>query len=104
VESLAEDFKLSAYGRQPLLFSLLFDLVGLFCVCFSCVFQVKCLPFKFGGLFYVMPYLRHSSSIVFLDTLGTMCHFSLGGGVDIYVLLFDCLCCLFLLKKKMLCC
>jgi hypothetical protein len=57
-----------------------------------------------GGLSYIMPYLHHSSSIVFLDTLGTMCY-SLGGGVDISVLLFDCLCCLFLLKKKkMLCC
>jgi hypothetical protein len=76
VESLAEDFKFSAYGRQPSLFSLLFDLV-----CFSCVFQVKCLPFKFKGAFsYVVPNLNHSSGIVFLGTLGTMCHFSLGVG------------------------
>ena len=34
------------------------------------------------------------------DTLGTMCHFSLGGRVDISVLLFDSLCCFSLVKKK----
>jgi hypothetical protein len=81
MESLAEDLKLSACGRHPSLFSLLLDLVYLFCFCFHCVFQEKCLPFKFGrALSYVMPDLRRSSSIVFLDTLGTMCHFSLGVG------------------------
>ena len=97
MESPAEDFKLIARGRQPSFFSLLFDLVCLFCF----IFQVKCLPFKFGGAFsYVVPDLCHSSGIVFLETLGTMCHFSLRGGVDIFVLLFDCMCCLFLFKKK----
>jgi len=44
------------------------------------------LPFKFGGAFcYVTLYLCHPIRIVFRVTLGTMCHFSLGGGVDIYV-------------------
>jgi hypothetical protein len=71
VESLAEDLKLSATGRQPSLFSLSFDLVCLFCFCFRCVFQVKCLSFKFGGAFsYVTSDLHRSSGIVFLDTLG----------------------------------
>ena len=58
MESLAENFKLSAYGRQPLSFySLSFDLVCLFCLC--CVFQYKCWLFKFGGAFsYVTPNLR----------------------------------------------
>ena len=79
MESLAEDYKLSACGRQPSLFSLLFDLVGLFWVCFLCVFQVKCNS-SLGERSYVMPDLRHSFGIVFLDILGTMCHFSLGVG------------------------
>ena len=62
-------------GGTPHYFSLLFDFV---CVVFVLVFQVKCLPFKFGGAFsYVLPNLHHSSGIVFLDILGTMCHFSL---------------------------
>jgi hypothetical protein len=44
-------------------------------------FQVKCLPFKFGGVSsYVSSDLHRSFSIVFLDTLGTMCHFSWGVG------------------------
>jgi hypothetical protein len=74
VTSLAEDVKLNACGRHPSLFSLSFDF-------FLFVFQVKCLPSKFRGAFsYVLPNLRHSSSIVFLGTLGTMCHFSLGVG------------------------
>jgi hypothetical protein len=35
-------------------------------VLFLCVFQVKCLPFKFGGAFsYVVPDLRLPSGIVF---------------------------------------
>jgi hypothetical protein len=77
--SLVEDVKLSACGRHPSLFSLSFDCVCLICFCF--VFQVKCLPSKFGRAFsYIFPNLRHSSDIVFLDTLGTMCHFSLGVG------------------------
>jgi hypothetical protein len=75
VTSLAEDVKLSACGRHPSLFSLSFDFVFFF----SFAFQVKCLPSKFGGAFsYILPNLHHSSSIVFLGTLGTMCHFSLG--------------------------
>jgi hypothetical protein len=44
-------------------------------------FQDKCLPFKFGGaFFYGTPDLHRSFGIVFLVTLGTMCHFSLGVG------------------------
>jgi hypothetical protein len=79
VTSLAEDIKLSTCGRHPSLFFLSFYSVCLICFCF--VFQVKCLPSKFGGAFsYVLPNLCHSSGIVFLDTLGTMCHFSLGVG------------------------
>jgi hypothetical protein len=79
VTSLAEDVKLSACGRYPSLFFLSFDFVYLICFCF--IFQVKCLPSKFGGVFsYILPNLRPSYGIVFLDTLGTMCHFSLGVG------------------------
>jgi hypothetical protein len=49
--------------------------------CFCCVFQYQCLPFKFGGAFsYIVPDLHHIFGIVFLVTLGTMCHFSLGVG------------------------
>jgi hypothetical protein len=37
------------------------------------------LPSKFGGAFsYDLPHLRHPSGIVFLGTLGTLCHFSVG--------------------------
>jgi hypothetical protein len=79
VTSLVEDVKLSTCRRQPSLFSLSFDFVYLICFCF--LFQEKCLLSKFGGMFsYVLPILRHSSSIVFLGTLGIMCHFSLGVG------------------------
>jgi hypothetical protein len=79
MKSLAKNFKLSFCGRQPSLCSLSFDLVCLFCFYFCCIFQVKCLPFKFRGEFsYVTSDLCRSSGIVFLDTLGTMCHFSLG--------------------------
>jgi hypothetical protein len=72
---------LALVGGTPHYFSCNLILFVCFVFFFSCVFQVKCLPFKFGGAFsYVMPNLRHSSGIVFLDTLGTMCHFSLGVG------------------------
>jgi hypothetical protein len=69
-------------GGNPHYFSLFFDLVSPLCfVLFLCVFQVKCLPFKFGeAFFYVVPDLHHPAGIVFLVTLGTMCHFSLGVG------------------------
>jgi hypothetical protein len=75
VESLAEDFKLSACGRQPSLFCVFMCYLISFVqfVLFLCVFQVECLPFKFGGTFsYVMPDLRHPAGMVFLITLGTM--------------------------------
>jgi hypothetical protein len=66
---------LALVGNTPHYFPCLLILF----VCF--VFQVKCLPFKFGGAFsYVLPNLHLSSGIVFLDTLRTMCHFSLGVG------------------------
>ena len=73
-------------GGNPHYFSLLFNLVGPFCfVLFLCVFQVMCLPFKFGGAFsYVVPDLCHPVGIVFLVTLGTMCHFSLGVGLTYF--------------------
>jgi hypothetical protein len=68
IESLAEDYKLSAYGRQPIVpfsFCCHFDLVFLFCLCCYCVFQEICLPFKFGGVFsYITPNLRRPSSIL----------------------------------------
>jgi hypothetical protein len=51
-------------------------------VCHSCL----------GERSYVMPDLRHSFGIVFLDTLGTMCHFS----SLVFVILFVSLYCLFL--------
>jgi hypothetical protein len=77
--SLVEDVKLSACGRHPSFFSLFFDFVYLICCCF--VSQEKCLPSKFAGtISYILPILTHSSSIVFLGTLGRMCHFSLGVG------------------------
>ena len=38
-ESLSEDFKLSACGRQPSLFSLLIDLVCLLCFVFHVFFR-----------------------------------------------------------------
>jgi hypothetical protein len=81
MESLAEDLKLSACGRQPLFFSKSFDLICLFC--FVCVvfFRNKCLLFKFEEAFsYVTPDLSHPFGIVCLNTLGTMCHVSLGVG------------------------
>jgi hypothetical protein len=66
VESLAEDFKLSACGRQPSLFFLCYLTSFVHFVLFLCVFQVKCLPFKFGGAFsYVVPDLHLPSGIVF---------------------------------------
>jgi hypothetical protein len=75
VASLAEDVKLNACGRHPSFFPYVLILF----VCF--VFQVKCLQFKFGGAFsYILPNLLHSSGFLFLDTLGIMCHFSLGVG------------------------
>jgi hypothetical protein len=78
MESLAEDLKLSACGRQPSFFSLSFDLI---CFVLFVFVRNKCLLFKFGEAFsYVTPDLRRPFSIVFLATLGTMCHFSLGEG------------------------
>jgi hypothetical protein len=95
VTSLAEDVKLSTCGRHSSLFLLSFDFV----ICF-CFFQVKCLPPKFGGAFsYVLPNLHHPSGIVFLGTLGTLCHFWCGGRVDTitflceYLLFFVHICC-----------
>ena len=71
---------LALVGGNPHYFPCYLILVCLFCFCY-CVFQVKCLSFKFEGvLSYAMPDLRRSSGIVFLDTLGTMYHFSLGVG------------------------
>jgi hypothetical protein len=59
-------------GGNPHYFSVYLILFVHF-VMFLYVFQVECLPFKFGGVFYnVVPDLRHPSSIVFLVTLGTM--------------------------------
>ena len=80
MESLAEDFKLSTCWRQPSSFSLLFDL-GVSVLFFVIVFfrSSVCSSLR-GASSYVMPDLRRSSGIVFLDTLETMCHFSLGMG------------------------
>jgi hypothetical protein len=67
------------FGFFGFCFFWFFGFLFLFLFCF--VLQVKCLPFKFWGAFpYVMLDLRCSSGIVFLDTLGTMCHFSLEVG------------------------
>jgi hypothetical protein len=64
-------------------------------VCFVFVLQDKCLPFKFGGaFFYVTPDLHHPFGIIFLVTLGTMYHFSLGWGIHL-CLLFLLFCCYF---------
>jgi hypothetical protein len=72
---LAEDVKLSACGRHLSLCYLFYF--------WHCVFQVLCLPFKFGGaFFYATPELTRSLGIVNLVTLWAMCHFKFGGGVD----------------------
>jgi hypothetical protein len=80
VGSLAEDCKLNVCGRQLVVtFSFYCHLIWfcLFCFCFCCGFQEICLLFKFtGALSYVTPNLHHPINIVFLVTLGTMCHFS----------------------------
>jgi hypothetical protein len=75
--SLVEDVKLSACGKHPSLFSMSFDFLYLICFCFSGkVFAIL----VWGSVLLRLPSLRHSSGIIFLDTLGTMCHFSLVGG------------------------
>ena len=72
---------LALVGGNPHYFSFCYLILFLLCVLFLRVFQVKCLSFKFGGAFsYVVPDLRHPAGIVFLVTLRTMCHFSLGVG------------------------
>jgi hypothetical protein len=80
VTSLAEEVKLSTCGRHPSLFFLSFDFVCLFffiIICFSGkVFALQVL----GSVLFHLPSLHLSSNIVFLDILGTMCHFSLGVG------------------------
>jgi hypothetical protein len=58
-------------------------------VCFVFVFQERCLPFKFGGeFFFDTPDLHRPFDIVFLDTLRTMCHFSLGVGKTFMAIIF----------------
>jgi hypothetical protein len=97
VESLAKDFKLSACGREAFVIVIFY--------LFIYFFQVKCQPFKFEEvLSYATPDLRLSSSIVFLDTLGTMCHFSLGVGYTFLSFYLIICVVLFLLKKILLCC
>ena len=90
---------------NPLSFYFLsFDFV-LFLFC--CVFQDKCLTFKFGGTFSnVTLEVFYPLGIVFLATLGTMYYLSLGVGktllsVSFYLLLF-----VFISIKKwiVLCC
>ena len=82
VDSLAEDCKLSACGRQPVVnFSFCCPLIWLFMFCFCFGFHEICLLFKFrGALSYVTPNLHHPVGIVFLATLGTICRFGLGVG------------------------
>jgi hypothetical protein len=65
---------LALVGGNPHYFSLSLDCC-LFC--FYYVFQDKCLPFKFGGALLHSTCVTHIG-IVFLVTLGTMCHLSLG--------------------------
>jgi hypothetical protein len=80
MESLAEDFKLSACGRQPSSFdSLSFDLVVwfLFLLCF--LGQVSAIQ-VWGACSYITPDLCRPFGIVFLATLRIMFHFSLGVG------------------------
>ena len=87
MESLIEDYKLSACGRQPFVtfsFLLSFDLV-LFCFvlfCFVLCFFRKHVCYSSLGelLSYVTPDLHRPFGIVFLATLETICHFSLGVG------------------------
>jgi hypothetical protein len=65
------------------------------------MFQVLCLPFKFGGtFFYATPELTCSLGIVNLVTLWAMCHFKFGGGVDFWNLFAICVCKYFSKKKK----
>jgi hypothetical protein len=75
----SSNFKLSACGRHSSLFSLSFDFVCLICICFCFLGKVFAIQ-VWGSVLLHLPNLRHSSGIVFLDTLGTMCHFSLGVG------------------------
>jgi hypothetical protein len=78
VQSLAEDCKFSVCGRQPVVtVSFYCHLIWFYLFCFCCGFQEICLLFKFGGAFsYVTLDLHHPIGIVFLATLGTMCHFN----------------------------
>jgi hypothetical protein len=79
VESLAEDFKLSACGRQPPHYSLCYLILFVhFVFVFHVLFRSSVCHSSLGERSYVMPDLHHSSGIVFLYTLGTMYHFSLG--------------------------
>jgi hypothetical protein len=67
-------------GGNPHYFSLLFNLVSPLCFVFMCL-SGKMSTIQVGGAFsYVVPDLRHPTGIVFLVTLRTMCHFSLGVG------------------------
>jgi hypothetical protein len=63
---------LALVGGNPHYFSMLFNLVCAFCSVL-CVFQVKCLPFKFGG---VSPTLCLTCAfplvLYFFVTLGTV--------------------------------
>jgi hypothetical protein len=80
---LAKDDKLSACGRQPTFPFILLSLYFCLFVCFAFVVFFKtsvCHSSLGGAFFYGTPNLYHPFGIVFLVTLGTMCHFSLGVG------------------------
>jgi hypothetical protein len=78
MESLAEDWKLSACGRQP---SSFFLIIWFYFLCFSCDFQDSVCHSSLGERFsFSVPNLHHYFGIVSLVTLGTMCHSSLGVG------------------------
>ena len=102
MKSLAEDYKLSAWGKQPFItFSFCCHLIWFISFAFVFVFVVffrTCAFYSSLGERSPMLHqtLCHSFSIVFLATLGTMCHFSLGVRktlcllVYVFFLLFLC--------------
>jgi hypothetical protein len=83
IESLAEDYKLSAYGRQPIVpFSFCCHLIWLSYFVFVVIVFFRKSVYR-SSLGECSPTLHptYAAHLVFYpNTLGTMCHFSLGVG------------------------
>jgi hypothetical protein len=83
IESLAEDYKLSAYGRQPIVpFSFCCHLIWCSYFVFVVIvfFRKSVYRSSLGKHFLALhpTYIAHL--VLYPDTLRTMCHFSLGVG------------------------